>query len=91
MASQAWDGPGNATAAVDLYGNPVTLYVPPGPGFRTPVECPDDTYQTCQEFYDRHRRRAYRAPYLGIAWNHGPEAIAFHTAPAMASYVADAT
>jgi hypothetical protein len=90
-AGQAWDGPGNATTAVDLYGNPMAVYVPPGPKWRTPVACADDSYENCQEFYDRDRRRPYRAPYFGLAWNHGPEAIADHIAPALAAYAEDAT
>jgi hypothetical protein len=97
--SQAWDGETNATAAVDLYGNPVVLHAPLGPrptqgaspDYRACATPPDALAGTCQQFYDRRPRREYRPPYLGIAWNHGPEAIAFHVAPALAAYAADAT
>jgi hypothetical protein len=98
-SAQAWDGPANATAAVDLYGDPVALYAPLGPrptegaspDYRACATGPDALAGTCQEFYDRRPRRSYRTPYLGIAWNHGPEAIADHIAPALAAYAADAT
>jgi hypothetical protein len=60
-ARAAWDDRQNAVAAVDLYGNPVTIYVPPGPQYRTAVPVRNDAYGTCQEFYSRDPRQPYRA------------------------------
>lgn len=99
MASAAWDDHGTAVPAVDLYGNPVAIYAPLGPrptdgasrDYRSCAVPKEDTYETCQEYYDRDPRRPWRAPYFGIAWNHGPEAIADHIRAALAAYAEDAT